>query len=49
MPWADVAPPVSVPVTGDDQLAVAGGDGRFVLLADDGTGGRMWVGQVPST
>jgi hypothetical protein len=45
-PWPDVTPPVSVPVTGDDQLAVAGGDGRFLLLSDDGKGGRVWVGDV---
>ena len=31
-------------MTGDRQLAVAGGGGRFLLLADDGTGGRVWVG-----
>jgi hypothetical protein len=47
-PYPDVAPPVSVPVTGDDQLAVAGGDGRFLLLADEGSGGRVWVADGPS-
>jgi hypothetical protein len=46
-PWTDAAPPVSVPVTGDDQLAVAGGDGRFLLLADEGSGGRVWVADAP--
>jgi hypothetical protein len=39
---------VSVPVTGDRQLAVAGGDGRFLLLADDGDGGRVWVADAPA-
>jgi hypothetical protein len=48
-PWPDVTPPVSVPVTGEDQLAVAGGDGRFLLLADDGTGGRVWVADAPGS
>jgi hypothetical protein len=46
-PWPDVAPPVSVPVTGDDQLAVAGGDGRFLLLADEGSGARVWLADAP--
>ena len=45
--WRDVATPSSVPVSGDDQLAVAGGDGRFLLLADDGSGGRVWVADAP--
>ncbi len=45
-PWSDVTPPASVPVNGDDQLGVAGGGGRFLLLSDDGTGGRVWVGDV---
>jgi hypothetical protein len=45
--WPDVTPPVSVAVTGDRQLAVAGGGGRFLLLADDGDGGRVWVADAP--
>ncbi len=46
-PWPDVVIPVAVPVTGDAQLAVAGGDGRFLLLADAGSGGRVWVADAP--
>ena len=46
-PWPDVAPPASVPVTGDGQLTVAGGDGQFLLVADDGDGGRVWVADAP--
>ena len=46
-PWPDVAAPVSIPVTGDGQLAVAGGGGRLLLVGDDGSEGRVWVGEAP--
>ena len=46
-PWRDVVPPTSVRVSGDDQLTVAGGDGRFLLVADPGSGARVWVADAP--
>ncbi len=46
--WSDVDPPVSIPVNGDHQLAVTSGDGRFLLLADDGTSARVWVADASS-
>jgi hypothetical protein len=45
--WNDLAPPVSVTVNGDHDLAVVGGAGLFLLLADDGTRGRVWVAHAP--
>ena len=45
--WTDLVAPESVRVNGDHQLAVAGGAGRFLLLADDGTRGRVWVATAP--
>ena len=40
-------PTVSVTVSGDHDLAVAGGDGRCLLVTDDGTRGRVWVANAP--
>ncbi len=45
--WSDLVAPESVTVSGDHQLAVTGGAGRFLLLADDGTRGRVWVATAP--
>jgi hypothetical protein len=45
--WGDLAAPESVSVNGDHQVAVAAGAGRFLLLADDGTRGRVWVATAP--
>ncbi len=45
--WADLPAPEQIAVTGDRQLAISGGDGRFLLLGDDGTRGRVWVGTAP--
>jgi hypothetical protein len=45
--WPDQPLPESVPVNGDDQVAVAGHGDAFLLLADDGTRGRVWLGRAP--
>lgn len=44
--WTDLVAPVSIPVTGDHQLGISGGDGRFLLFSDDGARSRVWVGTV---
>lgn len=46
--WTDLAVPVSVSVSGDHQLAVSGGNGRLLLLGDDGTRSRVWVAAAPT-
>lgn len=46
-PWPDQPLPESVPVSGDHQVAVGGHDGTYLLLADDGVRGRVWLGKAP--
>jgi hypothetical protein len=45
--WTDLVAPESVTVNGDHQVTVASGAGRFLLLADDGTRGRVWIATAP--
>ena len=42
--WSDLLAPVSVPVSGDHQLGISAGGGRFLLVCDDGSRSRVWVG-----
>jgi hypothetical protein len=46
-PWPDQPLPATVTVNGDHQVAVAGHGDTFLLIADDGTRGRVWLGQAP--
>ncbi|GHJ06725.1 hypothetical protein TPA0907_10920 [Micromonospora humidisoli] len=44
--WRSVRVPLPVADGGDTALTVAGGDGRLLLLADDGRGSHAWWGRV---
>jgi hypothetical protein len=40
--WTRGALPVSVPVGAADRVVLAGGDGRLLLAAEDGSTSRVW-------
>jgi hypothetical protein len=46
-PWPDQPLPQTIPVNGDHQVAVAGHGDTFLLVTDDGTRGRVWLGRAP--
>jgi hypothetical protein len=45
--WRDLPLPARIAVTGDHMVAVAGHYRRLVLLTDDGSRGRIWLGETP--
>jgi hypothetical protein len=46
--WRPAGLPGAVPVAGESALAVAGGQGRVVLVSDDGADGRIYVTETGS-
>ncbi|GHJ44886.1 hypothetical protein Cs7R123_22280 [Catellatospora sp. TT07R-123] len=45
--WAPVTLPAALTAKGDAAAGVAAAGGRMVLLADDGTAGRVWLADLP--
>jgi hypothetical protein len=45
--WHRLAVPLSPGTAGDHTLSVAADGTDVLLVADDGTGGRVWTGGLP--
>jgi hypothetical protein len=44
--WRPAGVPVAVPAVAESALVVAGGEGRAVLVSDDGIDGRVYVTEI---
>ena len=44
--WRQLETPINPTTAGDHALAVSASDDTLLLLADDGTAGRVWTGKM---